>query len=117
MRRLTIRRSHRCGSQTHDRILSGLLTEMDGLSARPSSVVIVIGTTSRRHAMDAAILRPGRFDQHIAVPLPDMAARRQIVASMTSSMPLAEPRDALLDTIAGMIARMIDHRLASHMRV
>jgi transitional endoplasmic reticulum ATPase len=68
------------------RIISQLLTLMDGLMARGK--VVVIGATNRPDIIDEALLRPGRFDRIIDVPLPDKDARRQILLIHTKKKPL-----------------------------
>jgi SpoVK/Ycf46/Vps4 family AAA+-type ATPase len=60
-----------------ERVLSQLLGELDGL--QPRSQVVVLAATNRPHALDAALLRPGRFDRLIYVPVPDLAARLSIL--------------------------------------
>ena len=59
-----------------DSVVNQLLTEMDGMAKR--NQVFVIGATNRPEGLDPAIMRPGRLDQHIYVPIPDRAARRAI---------------------------------------
>lgn len=61
------------------RIVSVLLTNMQGLEERGDNVV-VIGATNRPNAVDNALLRPGRFDQVIEIPLPDVKSRATILA-------------------------------------
>uniref|UniRef100_R7W2U1 Cell division cycle 48-like protein n=1 Tax=Aegilops tauschii TaxID=37682 RepID=R7W2U1_AEGTA len=61
---------------TSDRVLNQLLTEMDGINAKKT--VFVIGATNRPDIIDPALLRPGRLDQLIYIPLPDEASRLQI---------------------------------------
>ena len=68
-------------------ILGTLLTEMDG--AQAAHGVIVIAATNRREALDPALLRPGRLELHIAVPLPDAAGRLEILRVHTEAMQLA----------------------------
>ncbi|CAA6662630.1 unnamed protein product [Spirodela intermedia] len=59
-----------------DRVLNQLLTEMDGMTAKKT--VFIIGATNRPDIIDPALLRPGRLDQLIYIPLPDEASRLQI---------------------------------------
>ena len=73
------------------RVLSTLLNEMDGVSA--TAQIVLIGATNRPDALDAALLRPGRFDEVIEVPLPDAAGRAQVLAVHTRRMPLASGVD------------------------
>jgi transitional endoplasmic reticulum ATPase len=69
---------------------------MDGLEELQS--VVVIGATNRPNLIDPALLRPGRFDELIYVPVPDEAGRRHILGIHTKGMPLAEDVD--LDELA-----------------
>jgi len=73
------------------RIVSQLLTLMDGLEARGK--VIVIGATNRPNALDPALRRPGRFDREIEIGVPDRDARLEILQIHTRGMPLAEDVD------------------------
>ncbi|CAM0955841.1 unnamed protein product [Alopecurus aequalis] len=59
-----------------DRVLNQLLTEMDGMN--PKKTVFIIGATNRPDIIDPALLRPGRLDQLIYIPLPDVESRLQI---------------------------------------
>ncbi len=68
------------------RILSTLLNEMDGVGE--SSDVLVVAATNRPNSVDSALLRPGRFDRCIYVPLPDEEARLQILKIHTRDSPL-----------------------------
>jgi len=79
-----------------ERVVSQLLTEMDGLEKLEG--VVVIGATNRPDILDPALLRPGRFDRLVYVPPPDRAARLEILKVHTRHMPLAE--DADLERIA-----------------
>ncbi len=74
-----------------ERIVSQLLTEMDGISRIEN--VVVIGATNRPDILDPALLRPGRFDKIIYVPPPDANARLEILKIHTRYMPLAEDVD------------------------
>ena len=64
-------------SSVHDRMLSQLLVELDGV--QPLQRVVVVGATNRPDTLDSALLRPGRFDRHIYVPPPDPASRESIL--------------------------------------
>ncbi|CEO96552.1 AAA+ ATPase domain-containing protein [Plasmodiophora brassicae] len=81
------------GSRTHDRILSCLLTEMDGVSSVDPAPVVIIATTSIRGALDDALIRPGRLDHQIELGLPEETARLDILLSLTKSIPLAPDVD------------------------
>ena len=67
------------GSEEHAQTLTQLLEELDGFEQHPESVVVVIGATNRKDAIDTAALRPGRFDRHIYVGNPDLNGRKQIL--------------------------------------
>ncbi|WP_332810699.1 CDC48 family AAA ATPase [Sphingomonas sp.] len=82
--------------QVTERVVNTILAEMDGLEELQS--VVVIGATNRPNLIDPALLRPGRFDELIYVPVPDAAGRRRILAIHVERMPLAEDVD--LDRIA-----------------
>jgi transitional endoplasmic reticulum ATPase len=82
--------------QVERRVVSQLLTLMDGLQARGQ--VIVIGATNLPDAIDPALRRPGRFDREIAIGVPDKPGRLHILQVHTRGMPLAE--DVSLDHLA-----------------
>jgi transitional endoplasmic reticulum ATPase len=85
-------RGQRSGdSGVGERVVSQLLTELDGLEDLED--VVVIATTNRPDLIDPALLRPGRLDRHVHVPVPDEAARRKIFAVHTRNKPLAEGVD------------------------
>jgi transitional endoplasmic reticulum ATPase len=74
-----------------DPIVNQILTEMDGVEAAEG--VFVLGATNRPGLLDPAILRPGRFDYQIEVPLPDPAARESVFGVHLAEKPLAEDVD------------------------
>ena len=74
-----------------ERVISQLLTEMDGIM--PLEDIIVIAATNRPDIVDSAVLRPGRFDRLIYVPEPDEAARLEIFKIHTKNMPLSNDVD------------------------
>lgn len=74
-----------------ERLLSTLLTEMDGLEL--ATGIIVLGATNRPNAIDAALLRPGRFDKVLYVPPPDVEGRHEILRIHTRKMKLGEDVD------------------------
>ena len=82
--------------EVEKRVVSQLLTIMDGLEARGK--VVVIGATNRPNALDPALRRPGRFDREIEIGLPDRNGRLQILQIHTRGMPL--DKDVKLDGIA-----------------
>jgi transitional endoplasmic reticulum ATPase len=79
------------GSGSSDRMLSQLLTEMDGIQELQG--VVVIAATNRVDMIDAALLRPGRFDKIIFVPNPDMNTREKILQIHTKGKPLGQGID------------------------
>ncbi|MCX6773207.1 MAG: CDC48 family AAA ATPase [Candidatus Micrarchaeota archaeon] len=80
------------------RMVSQLLTLMDGLKGRGQ--VIVIGATNRPNSIDPALRRPGRFDREVELGVPDRMGRKEILQIHTRSMPLAE--DVSIDELAGI---------------
>lgn len=80
-------------NREYDQTLNQLLTEMDGLKADENPRILVIAATNRLDMLDPALLRPGRFDRHIAVPLPDRRAREAILRLHTRNKPLADDVD------------------------
>ncbi|CAA6655527.1 unnamed protein product [Spirodela intermedia] len=74
-----------------DRVLNQLLTEMDGMSAKKT--VFIIGATNRPDIIDSALLRPGRLDQLIYIPLPDEASRYQIFKACLRKSPISKDVD------------------------
>jgi transitional endoplasmic reticulum ATPase len=73
------------------RVVSQLLTLMDGLKKRGK--VIVIAATNRPNAVDPALRRPGRFDREIEIPVPDRTGRLEILKIHTRSMPMEKDVD------------------------
>ena len=84
------------GHDEREQTLNQLLVEMDGFES--SDGIIVIGATNRPDILDPALLRPGRFDRQIYVPLPDVKGRLEILKIHTKGKPLAEDVD--LEVIA-----------------
>ncbi|HKS70583.1 MAG TPA: AAA family ATPase, partial [Ktedonobacterales bacterium] len=85
-----------------DRVIGQLLTELDGIEGRRG--VIVVAATNRPELIDPAVLRPGRIDLVLDLPLPDRAARRAILAIHTRRRSLAAgvSLDALAKKTGGM---------------
>ena len=83
-------------SNVTERVISQMLTEMDGLEGL--SDVVVIAATNRPDIMDPALLRPGRFDKSIYIGPPDEASRKSIFGIHTQNKPLAD--DVSLDELA-----------------
>src|SRR5213596_537443 len=96
-------------SQVTERVISQILTEMDGLEELHN--VTVIAATNRMDLVDPALLRPGRFDRHIYTPPPDLATRKAILAIHTHNKPLA--KDVDLDDIARRTDRYTGAELAA----
>ena len=76
------------GHDEREQTLNQLLVEMDGFEG--SEGVIVIAATNRPDVLDPALLRPGRFDRQVVVPLPDVRGREQIVKVHMRTVPLAD---------------------------
>lgn len=74
-----------------DRVLNQLLTEMDGIESKKS--VFIIGATNRPDIIDPALMRPGRLDQLIYIPLPDQPARVQVFKAVLRKSPIAKDVD------------------------
>jgi ATP-dependent metalloprotease len=72
--------------------LNQLLTELDGFS--PSTGVILIAATNYPESLDKALVRPGRFDRNVEVPLPDVRGRAQILKHHMRNMPITADVDA-----------------------
>jgi len=81
------RRGAYSDSGASERMVNQLLTSMDGLESLDN--VVVIGATNRPDILDPALLRPGRFDRILLVPVPDEAARLKILQVHTRNMPLS----------------------------
>jgi transitional endoplasmic reticulum ATPase len=93
------------GGDAHvtERVISQLLTELDGIEELRG--VLVLGATNRIDIIDAALLRPGRFDLLLEVPVPDRAGRLQILQVHTAGKPLAADVDlgSLADRTEGAV--------------
>ncbi|MGB9732448.1 MAG: CDC48 family AAA ATPase [Candidatus Micrarchaeia archaeon] len=85
-------------NEVERRMVSQLLTLMDGISKRGQ--VIVLAATNRPEAIDPALRRPGRFDREIEIGVPDRNARKEILQIHTRNMPLA--KDVDLDELANI---------------
>ncbi|KAL7419138.1 AAA ATPase cdc48 [Cryptotrichosporon argae] len=79
--------SHGDAGGASDRVLNQILTEMDGMNAKKN--VFIIGATNRPDSIDPALLRPGRLDQLIYIPLPDEASRLSILQATLRKSPIA----------------------------
>ncbi|KOR29852.1 ATP-dependent metalloprotease, partial [Achromatium sp. WMS1] len=85
------------GHDEREQTLNQLLVEMDGFEGNEG--VIVIAATNRPDVLDPALLRPGRFDRQVVVPLPDIRGREQILKVHMQKVPISE------DVRASVIAR------------
>ena len=85
------------GNDEREQTLNALLVEMDGFEA--ATGIIIIAATNRPDVLDPALLRPGRFDRQVVVPLPDIRGREQILLVHTKKVPLAP------DVEVGIVAR------------
>jgi len=84
------------GGGAGDRVMNQLLTEMDGMGAKKQ--VFIIGATNRPDIIDTALMRPGRLDQLIYIPMPDLESRKSILRSTLRKSPVA--KDVDLDFLA-----------------
>ena len=80
------------GHDEREQTLNQLLVEMDGFEANDG--IIVIAATNRPDVLDPALLRPGRFDRQVVVPLPDIRGREQIMKVHMRNVPVSENVDA-----------------------
>ena len=102
-------------SHVTERVISQFLAEMDGVE--DMNGVLVLGATNRPDILDPALLRPGRFDIQVAIPLPDLDGRRRIFDIGLRNKPLAEKIDidalaASTDGFSGAEVRAICTRAA-----
>src|SRR6056297_938810 len=99
---------HQGDSGVGERVVSQLLTELDGLEELED--VVVIATTNRPDLIDSALLRPGRLDRHVHVPVPDAEARRAILEVHTRNKPLADDvdLDAVADRMDGFVGADVE---------
>jgi len=79
------------GHEVTERVVSQLLTELDGMSENPN--LVVLAATNRKDQIDPALLRPGRLDTHVFVGEPDRDAREKILTVHTRGKPLADDID------------------------
>ncbi len=84
------------GHDEREQTLNQILAELDGFS--PQEAVVVLAATNRPDVLDPALLRPGRFDRHVTLSLPDKEARRAILDVHSKDLPLGQDVD--LDLVA-----------------
>ncbi|MEK3787710.1 AAA family ATPase [Paenibacillus sp. FSL K6-1230] len=77
----------------YDQTLNQLLTEMDGIYSSETPRILLIAATNRKEMLDSALLRPGRFDRHIQVDLPDKKGRQHILELHAKNKPIKENVD------------------------
>lgn len=97
------KRSH-SGSTVMQRVVPQILAEMEGFGKEksdPRKALLFIGATNEPWSLDYAVLRPGRFDERIYIPLPDLKARVEILALHLKGKPLAQ--DVALDELAKIL--------------
>jgi len=82
------------GHDEREQTLNQLLVEMDGFE--DNQAIIIIAATNRPDVLDPALLRPGRFDRQVVVPLPDIRGREQILKVHMKKVPIAQDVDASL---------------------
>jgi len=82
------------GNDEREQTLNQLLVEMDGFEGQTG--VIVIAATNRPDVLDPALMRPGRFDRQVVVPLPDIRGREQILKVHMRKVPIAPDVDAVV---------------------
>ena len=80
------------GNDEREQTLNQLLVEMDGFEGNEG--IIVIAATNRPDVLDPALLRPGRFDRQVVVPLPDIRGREQVLKVHLKKVPAADDVDA-----------------------
>jgi transitional endoplasmic reticulum ATPase len=98
------------GGEGHvsERVVSQLLTELDGIEELRG--VMVLAATNRSDILDPALLRPGRFDIQVEIPVPDAATRRAILEVQTRHRPLADDVD--LDALTAQTESFVGAELA-----
>ena len=92
-----------------ERVISQILTEMDGLEALHN--VVVIAATNRPDMIDPALLRPGRFDRLVYIPPPDLEARKEILRIHTKGRPLTDDVD--IDKLASKMHNFTGAEIAA----
>ncbi len=95
-------KSKRTSHKALDRVLSTLLVEIDGVSTMKDNLVIVIATTTDMTSLDSSLLRPGRLELHLEVPLPDYSQRKAIIAAAIAKRfeSFANSFDSIIENLA-----------------
>jgi transitional endoplasmic reticulum ATPase len=83
--------NHGDGGGAADRVMNQLLTEMDGVGSKKN--VFIIGATNRPDIIDTALMRPGRLDQLIYIPMPDFESRLSILRATLRKSPISKAVD------------------------
>ena len=86
------------GSSVMQRVVPQILQGMEGFDEKANSPILFMGATNVPWQLDPAVLRPGRFDEKVYIPLPDLAARRKMLDIYLSKRPVADEID--LDALA-----------------
>jgi transitional endoplasmic reticulum ATPase len=89
------------GSSVMQRVVPQILQGMEGFDKKSGQPILFMGATNVPWQLDPAILRPGRFDEKVYIPLPDVEARRKMLEMYLSHRPLAS--DVVLDQIAASL--------------
>jgi transitional endoplasmic reticulum ATPase len=89
------------GSSVMQRVVPQILQGMEGFDKKGTSPILFMGATNVPWQLDPAVLRPGRFDEKVYIPLPDLPARRKMLDIYLSKRPLADEVD--LDAFAARI--------------
>ena len=91
------------GSTVMQRVVPQILQELEGFDRKEDQALLFIGATNKPWMLDEAVMRPGRLDAHIYVPLPDGPARYRLLEIYLSERPLADEVDfgALCDSLDG----------------
>jgi transitional endoplasmic reticulum ATPase len=106
---LVPKRGNAMGDQVTERVVTQFLTEMDGIEELKG--VMVLGSTNRPDLIDPAILRPGRFDFVLELPLPDFHAREEILKVHTRGKPLG--KNVSLESLAHETDGLVGADIAS----
>jgi len=89
------------GSSVMQRVVPQILQGVEGFDKKGGRPILLMGATNVPWQLDPAMLRPGRFDEKVYIPLPDLPARRKMLEIYMSKRPIAQDVD--LDAIAGRL--------------